>query len=218
MKIQVVLADGRKLFREGLSALLNKHPDIVIAGEADEVAAGARLARAVSAHVVILNASLSARAIAENVRLLLNVKPSLRVIVLLMHRDDPAIVREVLRAGAAGCLTRECATEELVRAIHAVSQKQTYLSPALTHAVVSGYVLESEGASTVRPITPREREILRRIADGQTTKQIALHLRVGVKTVETHRRRLMEKLGCHSIAELTKYAIREGLTSLEVSG
>lgn len=214
MGTNVLLADGRKLFREGLSVLLEKHADIHVIGEAEDGQSAAKLMRAMSPHVVILNATLSTRATADLVRSLRGAQKEVRVIVLSMHPTLP-FVREILEAGAAACLTKECASEELVSAIRTVVQGRVYLSSKIGELVVSGYVGTAARANAPRPLSEREREILRRIAEGQTTKQIAQALRVGTKTVETHRRRMMEKLNKHSVAELTKYAVMEGLTSLE---
>jgi DNA-binding NarL/FixJ family response regulator len=130
---------------------------------------------------------------------------------------NTTFIREILEAGAAGCLTKECASADLVTAIRTVMTHMVYLSPRIAEAVVNGYVLPGgKSAGAARALSARERQILRRIADGETTKQIALAFKVSTKTIETHRRRIMQKLGKHSVAELTKYAVREGLTSLEL--
>jgi DNA-binding NarL/FixJ family response regulator len=123
----------------------------------------------------------------------------------------------MLEAGASGYLLKDCAFEELVRAIRSVMSNQIYLSPTIAGIVVNRYIGKSpRGESSVfTNLTPREREILQILAEGMSTKKIAYHLNISVKTVETHRRNIMEKLNIHSISELVKYAIREGLTSLE---
>ncbi len=215
MKINVLLVEGRRVLREGLCLLLEKHPDIKVVGEADEADAAAKLVKALSPHVVILNVQTPSRATTESIRSIASVRSGSRVIVLALHPDAP-FIREILEAGAAGCLTKECASEEMVTAIRTVAEKQLYLSPRMTDAVVSGYVLPRKGGRRDGALSARERDILRRIADGETTKQIARALGVSTKTVETHRRRMMQKLGLHSVAELTKYAVREGLSSLEM--
>jgi DNA-binding NarL/FixJ family response regulator len=213
MRIKVVLADGRKMLREGQSVLLEKHADIKVVGEADEPAAAPKLAGALSANVVVLNTGSSVRHAAESIRIIAAGRSGARIIVLSTSAS-PLFVREVFAAGASGCLTKECASEELASAIRAVAAGKTYLSPKMSDAVVSGYVLRDQSSGR-HHLSTRERDILQRIADGQTTKQIALTLGVSAKTVETHRRRIMEKLGRHSVAELTKYAVSEGLSSLE---
>jgi DNA-binding NarL/FixJ family response regulator len=186
--------------------LLEKYHDIQVVGDADEAEAAAKLARALSVDVVVLNVTLVARG-ADLVRAMLRARSGVRVVVVLSHPSVTA-VRDIVDAGAAACLTKECATDELVTAIRTVMSGRQYVSPSVGNIVVNSYVRSNTRNSGPRELAPREREILRRIADGQTTKEIAVALRIGVKTVETHRRRLMEKLNRHSVAELTKYARR----------
>lgn len=138
-----------------------------------------------------------------------------KVIALSMH-SDRRLVAEMLKAGASAYLLKDCAFAELTRAIELVSMGQTYLSPGITGVVVEGYIhhLSEPSALDWPLLTPREREVLQLLAEGKNTKEIALHLHISMKTVETHRRRIMDKLKMDSVADLTKYAIREGLTSL----
>ena len=216
MKIQILLADGRKLLREALSLLLEKHDDLRVVGEAEEAHDVLRLVKAVSAQVVILTPTPATASVPDLVRSIIKTRPGVRVIVLTF---SPAVefVQDVLDAGALGCLTKECAGAELVAAVRAVLDNKLYLSPSRVDRVVKRYVRPSSRSAAERSLAPREREILRHIASGQTTKEIAAALGVGTKTVETHRRRMMEKLNRHSVAELTKYAVLEGLTPLESS-
>ena len=215
MKVNVVLVDGRKLFREGLGALLEKHADLKVVGEADDASAAPKLVRALSPHVVILNATLSTRSVTDSIKAIVTAKGGTRVIILTFQADA-GFVRDVLQAGASACLTKESASSELVTAIRTVMTRQTYLSPTIADTVLAGYLMPQGKKKGPRNLSSREREILQRIADGQTTKAIAGALGVSTKTIETHRRRMMEKLGLHSVAELTKYAVRAGLTSLEM--
>lgn len=215
MKVNVVLVDGRKLFREGLGALLEKHADLRVVGEADDAAAAPKIVKALAPHVVILNVTLSTRTATDAIKSTVTARSGTRVIVLT-YQADAGFVREVLQAGASACLTKESASSELVTAIRTVMSQQTYLSPTIADAVVAGYVLPRGKRKSGRTLSAREREILQRIADGETTKAIAATLGVSTKTIETHRRRMMEKLGLHSVAELTKYAVRTGITSLEM--
>lgn len=214
MKIKVVIADGRKLFREGLCLLLEKHDDVRVVGEADDARSAAKLVQAMGAHVVVLNCLSTGAGGADVVRSLLEAHSKVRIIILAL---SPSVewVREIMEAGAAGCLTRESASAELVSAIRTVREGRLYLSPGLVHQMVSGRLRPSSADASSKPLAPREREILRRIAEGQFTKQIAAELQIGPKTVETHRRRIMKKLNAFTVADLTKHAIRDGLTSLE---
>jgi DNA-binding NarL/FixJ family response regulator len=207
MPINVLLVDGPKLFREGLSALLEKHADFKVVGEADAVPAAPKLVKALAPDIVVL--ILSTRSAARSIEGV--VSTGARVIVLAFHAD-PEFVRDVLKAGAAACLTRDSESAELIATVRSAVAKQTHLSPTVAADVVAGCGLPRGK----RELSSREREILQRVADGQTTKGIASALGVSGKTIETHRRRMMEKLGLHTVAELTKYAVRAGLTSLEM--
>jgi DNA-binding NarL/FixJ family response regulator len=217
MKIHVLLADGRKILREGLCVLLEKHADIKVIGEAEDAPGAIKLAQALSPDVVIVNLALATHGAQDLIQSMRLACPTARVLALTLW-PNTTFIREILEAGAAGCLTKECASVDLVTAIRTVMTHKVYLSPRIAEAVVNGYVLPAGGKSAggTRALSARERQILRRIADGETTKQIALAFKVSTKTIETHRRRIMQKLGKHSVAELTKYAVREGLTSLEL--
>jgi DNA-binding NarL/FixJ family response regulator len=142
--------------------------------------------------------------------------PRSKIIALSMHSDQ-RFVTKMIEAGAHGYLLKDCASTELVGAIRAVMANETYLSPSVTGAMVDNYVDEQKRPerSAFTVLTAREREILQMIAEGRSTKDIADRLNVSSKTVETHRRRIMNKLNVHSVAQLTKYAVREGLTSLD---
>jgi DNA-binding NarL/FixJ family response regulator len=149
-------------------------------------------------------------------RKITNEIPGVKVIALSMH-SDRRFVLGMLEAGASGYLLKDCAFDELAKAIRNVAAGNTYLSPSVADVVVKGYLdkLSEPLAATRSPLTQREREILQLLAEGSTTKEIAAHLGVSVKTVETHRRNMMQKLNMRSIAELTKYAIREGLIAVD---
>ncbi len=134
-----------------------------------------------------------------------------------MH-SDTLYVAEMLKNGASGYLLKDCAFDELIQAIRIIITGKTYLSPAISGVVVDDYLhrLSKSEASSADVLTDREREVLQLMAEGKSTKQIALHLHISTKTVETHRRQIMNKLNLYSVAELTKYAIKKGLTSLEI--
>jgi DNA-binding NarL/FixJ family response regulator len=142
--------------------------------------------------------------------------PAVKVLALSMH-SDRRFVSRMLCAGASGYLLKDCAFEELTKALQTILHDQVYLSPSITREVVRDYVgrLATQDAVEIPTLTPREREVIQLLAEGKTTKQIAFQLHLSVKTVETHRSQIMQKLSLRSLAELTKYAIREGLTSLE---
>ncbi|MDQ3441383.1 MAG: response regulator transcription factor [Planctomycetota bacterium] len=212
--VKVLLVEGRKLLREGLCALLERHDDIKVVGEVEDARSVTKLITAAAVDVVVLNVIPPQVGGVDLVSTLTKAYPEVRVVVLTMD-PTPHLLRELVKVGAHGCLTKQSSATELVEAIRTVMTEKTYLSASLVDLMENGYAQRSAPATPVRPLAPREREILQRIAAGETTKGIARALGVGTKTVETHRRRMMHKLNKHSVAELTKYALREGLTTLE---
>src|SRR5512135_1332720 len=203
--------------REGLKALLEKQLDIQVMAEAENGLEAVRLTQKLKPDIVIMDIGMEELNGIEATRQIVADVPGVRVIALSMHSDKRFVI-EMLKAGAFGYLLKDSAPEELTSAIRAVAANQPYLSPKITDVVLKDYLstlsLQTEPtAFTV--LTAREREVLQLIAEGNTTKEIASALQVSVKTIETHRQQMMEKLNIRSIAELTKYAIREGLTSLD---
>lgn len=218
MSIRIVLADDHRLIRQGLRALLEKEPDLEVVGEAADGRSALQMVSELTPHIVIVDIGMPALNGIEVARLIASGNTGAKVIALSMH-SDRRFVAEMFRAGASGYLLKDSAFDELVLAIRTVSAGKVYLSPQVADVVVEDYLNRPTGptgAPTVfARLTAREREVLQLMAEGLSTKQIALSLSVSVKTVETHRRQIMEKLGIYSVAELTKYAIREGLTPLE---
>ena len=211
--INVLIADGRKLSREGLCLVLERQAGIKVIGEADDARDVPRLLKSLSISVVILDLTPPRASDLEMIRAIIRADRSARVIVL-SHTPTVEYVQDLIKAGASGCLSRESAGSELVAAVEKVTGQGVYLSPALADRVVTRYTQPTSNRAT-RSLAPREREVLRRIAAGQCTKEIALAMGVSTKTVETHRRRIMQKLDRHSVAELTKYALANGLATLE---
>ncbi len=216
MSTRIVLADDHKIMREGLRSLLATAPGLEVVGEADNGRTAVQLARRLSPDVVVMDVAMPDLNGVEATRMIRSEVPHVKVIALSLHAERRFVTR-MLRAGASGYLLKGCAFQELVDAIRVVMAKQTYLSPAIA-TIVAEECVQSPTAgesSTFSLLTPREREVLQLVAEGNSTKDIASGLHVSVKTVETHRSRVMAKLRIRSIAELTKYAISEGLTSLE---
>lgn len=217
MIIRVLLADDHRIIREGLRALLAGQEDMEVVAEADNGQATVSLTRELKPDIVVMDVSMPNLNGIEATRKVLAEVPGVKVIALSMHRDEP-FVEKMLCAGASGYLLKDCAAEELCDAIRAVVANHVYLSPDIAGVLVKDYLHRLSGKSPAQggpSLTPREREVLQLVAEGKTSKQIASILDVSVKTVDTHRRQIAEKLNLHSVAELTKYAIREGLTSLE---
>jgi len=216
MSIKVLLADDHRIFREGLRALLEKERGIEVVGEAENGRTAIRLAKQLKPDVVLMDISMPDLNGIEATRQITTRTPDTRVIALSIH-SDRRFVTGMLKAGAAGYLLKDCALEDLVRAIRTVAAGETYLSPAVAGNVVEAYLAQASaaGPSASTPLTPRQREVLQLLAEGWSTKQMAARLHVSVKTIETHRKQIMDELDIHSVAELTKFAVREGLTSLE---
>jgi DNA-binding NarL/FixJ family response regulator len=217
MSVRIILAEDHRITREGLVNLLQERPDMEVVGEAENGREAVRLARELSPDLVIMDVTMPDLNGIDATRIITSGSNNTKVIALSMY-SDKQFVQGMIQAGASGYLLKDCAFEELVSAIQAVIQGDTYLSPGIAGIVVQDYLtkLTTDRSSADTVLTNREREVLQLIAEGNSTKEIAARLNVSVKTVETHRRQIMEKLGIFSIAELTKYAIREGLTSLHI--
>lgn len=213
--IRILLADDHKIIRDGLKALLEQTPEFKITGEAEDGQKAVTFCRKAPPDVVIMDISMPLLNGIEATRQVLAENPGIRIIGLSMHNDKQFIQR-MLEAGATGFLLKDCDSDELQQAIRAVMQGELYLSRSVASAILKDYVSRSSRpVITEGPrLSPREKEVLQLLSEGKSTKETAAILSVSVKTIETHRMQIMEKLDIHSIAELTKYAIREGLTSL----
>ncbi|MBM4274980.1 MAG: response regulator transcription factor [Deltaproteobacteria bacterium] len=216
MTIKVILVDDHQIVRHGLRTLLELEPDMKVVAEADNGRTALNLVQELAPEVVIMDISMPGLNGIEATRQIVSGVPQVKVIALSMHSDS-SYVLNMLKAGASGYLLKDCALEELVKAVHTVVNNKTYLSPGISDIVIKDFIggWAGSGASAFAVLTPREREVLQLITEGKTTNQIADCLCVSIKTVEAHRKQVMNKLGIHSVAELTKYAIRQGLTSLE---
>lgn len=213
--LSLYLADDHRLFRAGLRLMLERMRDIRIAGEADNGLDAQEGVRATVPDLVLLDISMPGLNGIEVTRRLKEQLPDVRVIMLSMH-SDRHFVLESLRAGADGYLLKDAGFEELVRVVREVHQGRRAVSAGIAGVLVDE-VLNPGGNGDNGPwrqLTARERQVLQRLAEGVGTREIAESLNLSVKTVETHRKQLMDKLDLHSVAELTKYAIREGLTQL----
>jgi DNA-binding NarL/FixJ family response regulator len=217
MTVRVLIADDHKIMLAGLRSLLEKQSDIEVVGEAENGRKAVQLAQEKKPDVVVMDVSMPDLNGIEATTQILENLPETRVIALSMH-SDKRFVMGMLRAGAAGYLLKDCASQELANAIAQVAGGKKYLSPEITGVVIDDFLrgsVQEEDETVASVLSAREREVLQLIAEGWSTKQIASHLYVSIKTIETHRRQIMKKLDLHTIADLTKYAIREGLTSVE---
>jgi len=216
VSIKIIMADDHKIIRDGLRSLLEQQPDMEVTAEAQNGREAIRMARQHKPDVIIMDISMPDLNGIDATRLLAAEVPETKVIALSMH-SDRHFVESMLKVGVSGYLLKDCAFDELIRAIRAVMINQTYLSPSIAGTVIKNYVDRLTTNDPVESIelSVREREVLQLIAEGKTTKQIANCLHISIKTIESHRRKIMEKLNLHTIAELTKYALRTGLISLE---
>lgn len=216
MAIRIVLADDHQVVREGFSALIDGEPDMEVVGEAADGRSAIELVRAKAPDVVVMDISMPDMNGVEATRRIVSGFPGTKVLALSVHSAGHAVV-EMLNTGASGYVVKRCAFRELASAIRHVHAGKRYLSPEITDQTVREFLAAASGAAEGAgcPLSPREREVLQLLAEGWNAKRIAPHLGVSLSTIESHRRSIMRKLKLHTIAELTKYAVREGLTSLE---
>jgi len=196
--------------------MIEKEPDMEVVGEAKDGVETVESARQLKPDVIVMDVSMPNLNGIEATRMILSENPKIKIIVLSIHVERH-IVKEILSAGASGYVLKTNLFEELSRALRSVLVNGYYLSPKVTNIVVGEYLDDSASvqAGDKVNLTSREREVLQLIAEGKSSKQIALMLHVSQKTIETHRRKLLEKIDASGVAELTKYAIREGITSVE---
>ena len=209
MRANVLLADDHQIVRQGVRALLERERFDVVA-EASDGQEAVRLAERTRPDVAVLDLSMPTLNGIDAGREILKVSPRTRFLLLTMHTEEHHIL-EALRAGARGCVTKSQASEHLVQAIREVCADGVYLSPSVSGAVVQAYLAGT--ALPYEPLTARERQVLQLVAEGKTTKEVAVILGISVKTAESHRTRMMEKLDIHSTAGLVHYAIRRGLVA-----
>ena len=217
MSSKILIADDHALFREGLRSLIAKRDDLLVVGEAGDGRTAVQLAHDLKPDLVVMDISMPELNGIEATRQILQDRPSTRIIALSQH-SDRRFVKEMFKAGASAYLLKHCAFEELHAAFEAVLGGRNYVSSRIADLVIEDYVQDGSvapAATGIASLTPREREVLQLLAEGKATKEIATRLHLSGKTVDTHRRNLMGKLNIDNIADLTKYAVREGLTSLE---
>lgn len=217
MKIKILLAENQNIVREGLCSLINKQSDLELVGEARNGRTAIDLASRLLPHIVIINLQIPELNGVEAAKYINKNLPDIKVIVLTGYCDN-RFVTEMIKAGARGYLDKDCSFNELTHAINVVFEGKFYLSPTVTGGVLKDYLkyLTGKKVLPIDKLTPREHQVLRLIAEGGSMKQISSRLNLSVKTVEIHRRKVMEKLNINSVAELTKYAITEGLIPFDL--
>ena len=206
--IRILLADDHSVVRHGFRRILDAQEDMEVVGEVSNGREAVEQAAALQPDLIIMDVTMPELNGIEATRRIAEIVPRARVLALSMHRD-PVYVREILRAGARGYLLKDSSEVDLVSAIRAVAQGEGYLSPAVSEAVLSDY--RKHVTNPIDLLTSREREVLQLVAEGKTNKEIATGLNLSVYTIEAHRGKIMEKLNLHSVSEMVRFAIRNGL-------
>lgn len=216
MSIRIILADDHAMLRHGLSRSLLNEKDMDVVAQAKDGRSTVELAKELAPDVIIMDIGMPDLNGIEATRQITSQRPKIKVIALSMHSSRNFII-EMFKAGACGYLLKDCEFDELVNAIRVVAAGKTYISPSISDMVVENYLRDSSQRkdSAFSVLTNREREVLQLLTEGRTTKQIAKRLHISSKTVEAHRLNIMSKLKMDSIAQLTKYAVQEGLTPPE---
>lgn len=216
MTIKVLIVDDHKIFRDGLRKLIEKEEGMEVVADAENGRVALKLTEKLAPDVIIMDVTMPDMNGIEATRRIIMGRAETKVIALSMQ-SDRRYVLGMLEAGASGYLLKDCAFGELANAIRQVMAGKNYLSPNITDVVVQGYLnkIQDTVPAVGAALTSREREILQLLAEGLTAKEIASHLYLSIKTIETHRRNIMDKLKLRSIAQLTKYAVREGLVALD---
>lgn len=213
MAVRVLIVDDHKLVRAGLQMLLQHEPEITVVGEAESGEQAVRLCRVLKPDIALVDLAMPGMTGWQVIEELKAHAPEAKVIILSVHSTEEHVVR-ALRAGAKGYVLKEAAPQELISAVRTVSEGGTWLPSQLSRQVLDAYLRRIQATDPPNLLTARQREILRLIADGSSTKQIAADLDVSVKTVESHRAQIMAKLGIHDTAGLVRYAIRHGISEL----
>jgi len=217
MNTNIIIVDDHQIMREGLRSMFEPESDITVVGEAENGRDAIQLIQKKLPHVVIMDINMPDLNGIDTTRQLTAELPEVKIIALSMH-SDTYMVTEMLKAGASAYLLKDCSRQDIIAAIRAVAAGKSYLSPEITGVVIDNFVKQTspDKSSDVSKLTSKEREVLQLIAEGLTSKEIASRLGTAPKTIESHRSNIMKKLDIHTIADLTKFAIRHGITCLDV--
>jgi len=213
--LRILIADDHEVARQGIRALLETHPGWEVCAEARDGREAVELATNSKPDIALLDIGMPNLNGLDAARQILAMSPAIKILILTMH-DAEQVVREVLAAGARGFVLKSDAARDLVAAVDALQHRRTFFTTRVTQMVLNGYLhQEKESQPSVKGVlTPREREVIQLLAEGKTSKEVAVALKLSVKTAETHRTNLMRKLDLHSVADLTLYAIRNGIVQI----
>jgi DNA-binding NarL/FixJ family response regulator len=218
--LRILIADDHDVARRGIRALLESHPGWQVCGEAKDGRETVELATALKPDLILLDIGMPNLNGLEATRQILAESPKAMILILTMH-DTDQVVRDVLRAGARGFLLKSDAGRDLIAAVEAFEQRRTFFTTKVSQMVLSGFLHRDHpadrddcGDSESDVLTSREREVIQLLAEGKTSKEVAVTLNLSVKTAETHRTNLMRKLDLHSLADLTRYAVQNGIVQL----
>ena len=216
MGIRILVADNHGILRQGLQALIEKHSDMEVVGQADNGLEAVEMTRQLQPDVVLMDVTMPVLNGIEATRRIKSELPEVKILALSVHSKREFIL-DMVKSGASGYMLKECVLDDLVRAINTVAAGQTYLSPQVAGIVLEDITKDSIFAVGERAngiLTPRERDILKFLVEGKSAKQISSELDLGIKTIEANRRGILEKTDSNNLADLTKYAIRQGLTTI----
>jgi DNA-binding NarL/FixJ family response regulator len=213
MSIRILLADDHAIVRDGLRALLEKQPDMTVAGEASDGREAVQIAEENAPDVVVMDIAMPSMNGIEATRRIVATRPATAVVILSMHQDESYVLRS-LKAGARGYLLKDSLRSDVVEAIRSVAQGRSFLTRKVSRLLQEDYIRQMERRGVEDSydlLTDREREVLQLVAEGRTNKEVASVLNIGLTTVETHRTHILQKLGLHSVPELILYAVRKGI-------
>ena len=213
-RIRVLVVDDHPVVRKGISLCLARHETLEVAGEASDGRDAIRKARELNPDIMLMDINMPHMSGLAVTELLHRELPKIKVLVLSMHGNTDYVLR-ILQSGARGYVLKDAPTDELVRAIETVKSGEAFFSQPVAQIALNQYVSDTDENKPIAKLSEREREVLGLIAEGKSNKEIAMHLGIGVRTIETHRERIMRKLDIHSVAGLTKFAIANGIVSLE---
>jgi DNA-binding NarL/FixJ family response regulator len=213
--LRILVADDHEVARKGIRALLEGHSGWEVCAEAKDGREAVEYATRLNPDILLLDIGMPNLNGLDATRQILAAIPDARILILTIH-DTEQVVREVLAAGARGFMLKSDAGRDLIAAVEALQHKRTFFTPKVAQMMLEGYLRphDETDPSGQRVLTPREREVIQLVAEGKTTKEIATALNLSVKTAETHRTNLMRKLNLHSVADLTLYAVRNGIVQI----